>query len=296
MAALPPIQKLRLSCGIDLAYRSAGDRSQKALLLLHGFPSSSRTFRDLIEPISRAAFVVAPDLPGFGASDVLPNATFAGFADCIEELLEKLGVEQRFLYLHDFGAPVALQLAFRKPDLVGGLIIQNANAHQSGIGPQWNATKKFWSNPNAKNEEAATAHLTLEGTRDQYISGVPADVVAKIAPQVWQEDWRVMSLPGRMETQCSLIADYGKYVERFDEVTAYLKERRPPALLLWGRHDAFFDIAEVQSWLEDLPRMEAHILDGGHFLLETHAAQATDLILKFLEEASPPPRVILALP
>lgn len=296
MPNLPPLQKIRLSRGIDLAYRTAGDSDRKAILLLHGFPSSSRTFRDLIEPLSRSAFVVAPDLPGFGASDPLPKATFAGFADCIEELLTKLGVQERILYLHDFGAPVALQLALRKPDLVSGLVIQNANAHPSGFGPQWKATKKFWSSPTAENEGAATAHLTFGGTRDQYVSGVPADVAAKIDPAVWQEDWRVMSLPGRMETQRNLIADYGKYAEQFEEIAAYLKKHQPPALMLWGRHDAFFDIAEVQSWLEDLPRIEAHILDGGHFLLETHAAVATDLILKFLEAPAPPPRAILGLP
>lgn len=283
------LQKLRLSCGIDLAFRTAGDPSRKALLLLHGFPSSSRTFRDLIEPLSDAVFVVAPDLPGFGASDVLPEATFAGFADCIEELLAKLGVEQRYLYLHDFGAPVALQIAMRKPRLVSGLIIQNANAHRSGFGPAWKATKKLWSAPNAKNKAAATAHLTLEGTRDQYVSGVPADVAAKIDPQVWEEDWRVMTLPGRLEMQRRLVADYGNYAEQFGEIAAYLKEHQPPALMLWGRHDAFFHIAEVQSWLEDLPRIEAHILDGGHFLLETHAAMATDLMLKFLEDVTVAP-------
>ena len=289
MPNLPPLQKIRLSRGIDLAYHTAGDKIQKAILLLHGFPSSSRTFRDLIEPLSRSAFVVAPDLPGFGASTPLPKATFAGFADCIEELLAKLGVEQRFLYLHDFGAPVALHLALRAPQLVSGLIIQNANAHRSGFGPAWNATKKFWTAPNAENEAAATAHLTLEGTRDQYVSGVPADVAAKIDPQVWQEDWRVMSLPGRLETQRSLIADYGKYAEHFEEIAAYLKEHQPPALMLWGRHGAFFDIAEVQSWLEDLPRMEVHILDGGHFLLETHAAVVTQLMLRFMDDATAVP-------
>ncbi len=280
------IQKMRLSCGIDLAFRSAGDGNRSALVLLHGFPSSSRTFRDVIKPLSHSVFVVAPDLPGFGASDVLPKPTFAGFADCIDELLSRLNVEERFIYLHDFGAAVGLQLAMRAPQLVRGLIVQNANAHRSGFGSQWTDVLEFWSAPNARNEEAATAHLTLEGTRDQYVAGVPADVGARIDPQNWVEDWRVMCLPGRMETQRSLVADYAHYVAQFDDVVAYLKTHQPPALMLWGRHDAFFDIAEIQSWLRDLPRMEAHILDGGHFLLETHAARATALIQKFLEDAA----------
>jgi pimeloyl-ACP methyl ester carboxylesterase len=284
MSANPALQKMRLSSGIDLAFQTAGDSNQTAVVLLHGLPNSSRNFRDVIEPLSRSAFVVAPDLPGFGDSDVLPKATFSGFADCIEELLARLNVEERFIYLHDFGAPVGLQLAMRAPHLVRGLIIQNANAHQSGHGPQWAATKEFWSAPNARNEKAATAHLSLEGTRDTYIRGVPADIAARIDPRQWEEDWRVMCLPGRMETERSLLVDYGRYVEQFDDIAAYLKTPQPPAVMVWGRHDAFSDIAEIQSWLADLPRMEAHILDGGHMLLETHAARAAALIGKFLEE------------
>ncbi len=283
---MPDLQKIRLSRGINLAFRTAGDSNRSALVLLHGLPNSSRNFRDVIEPLSRSAFVVAPDLPGFGASDVLPKATFAGFADCIEELLSRLNVEDRFIYLHDFGAPVGFQLAMRAPHLVRGLIIQNANAHESGHGPGWAATKEFWAAPNAKNEKAATAHLSFEGTRDTYIRGVPADVAARMDPQQWEEDWRVMSLPGRMETQRSLLVDYGRYVAQFEDIAAYLKAHQPPALMVWGRHDPFFDIAEIQSWLEDLPRMEAHILDGPHLLLETHAAKAAALIQSFLESAA----------
>jgi pimeloyl-ACP methyl ester carboxylesterase len=277
---------MRLSSGIELAFLTAGDSNRSALVLLHGLPNSSRNFRDVIEPLSRSAFVVAPDLPGFGESDVLPEASFAGFADCIEELLSRLNVEERFIYLHDFGAPVGFQLAMRAPHLVRGLIIQNANAHESGHGPGWAATKEFWAAPNAENEKAATAHLTFEGTRGTYIAGVPDDVVARMDPRQWEEDWRVMSLPGRMETQRSLLVDYGRYVTQFDQIAAYLKAHQPPALTVWGRHDPFFDLAEVQSWLEDLPRMEAHILDGPHLLLETHAAKAAALIGEFVETAS----------
>ncbi len=282
----PALQTTRLSCGINLAFRSAGDSSRSALVLLHGLPNSSSNFRDVIEPLSRSVFVVAPDLPGFGASDPLPKATFAGFADCIEELLTRLGVKDRFIYLHDFGAPVGLQLAMRAPQLVRGLIIQNANAHESGMGPQWDATKKFWAEPNAVNEKAATTHLSLKGTRDTYLSGLPADIAARIDPRNWEEDWRVMCLPGRMKTQRDLLADYGRYAAQFGEIAAYLKAQQPPALMVWGRHEVYFDIAEIPSWLEDLPRMEAHILDGGHLLLETHAARAAELIQRFLEDVA----------
>jgi pimeloyl-ACP methyl ester carboxylesterase len=169
------------------------------------------------------------------------------------------------------------------PDLVLGLIIQNANAHRSGMGPAWEATQDFWANPNPDNEAKATAHLTFEGTRDQYVAGVPDDIAAQIPPESWEEDWRVMQRPGNMRTQRALIADYGNYVARFDEIADYLQHRQPRALMLWGRHDTFFDLAETLSWMQDLPRMEAHILDGGHFLLETHADRAASLIVDFLD-------------
>ena len=171
------------------------------------------------------------------------------------------------------------------PELVRGLIIQNANAHRTGFGPQW-ADTQAWSRPDHENESAATAHLTFEGVRDQYVAGVPVDVARRMSPAVWEEDWRVMSLPGRLATQRSLIADYGNYVARFDSIADHLRTHQPPALMVWGRHDAFFDLAETLSWIEDLPRMEAHILDGGHFLLETHARPAAALMRQFVEDTN----------
>lgn len=282
MILMPGIRKIRLSSGCELAVRTAGDASRPALVLLHGFPNSSRMFRDVIAPLSGSAYVVAPDLPGFGASDLPPEPSFDMLASSIEELLSRLDVGRRFLYLHDFGAPVALRLAMRAPELVEGLIIQNANAHRSGFGPPWADTLEFWAAPDARNEHAATAHLTLEGTRDQYVANVPPEIATRIDPTGWIEDWRIMCLPGRLDLQKALVADYARYVARFGEVADYLAKHQPRALLLWGRHDAFFDIAEVQSWLMDLPRMEAHVFDAGHLLLETHSRKAAELMLEFV--------------
>lgn len=275
-------QRLRLSGGTELSFTTAGEDSKPAVLLLHGFPSSARTFRDVVPELARAAYVIAPDLPGFGESDVLPAVSFAAFGEAISELLERLAIGPRYVYLHDFGAPVGFQIAMQAPEQVLGLIVQNANAHRTGFGPQWEGTLAYWSQPSPENEAAATAHLTLEGTRDQYLAGVPAEVAARIPAENWEEDWRVMRLPGRMATQRALIADYAQYVARFDAIAEYLARRQPPALMIWGRHDAFFDLAEILSWIKALPRMEAHILDGGHFLLETHAAQAASLMLDFI--------------
>jgi pimeloyl-ACP methyl ester carboxylesterase len=276
-------QRIRVSSGTELAFATAGDPSFPALLLLHGFPSSANTFRDVIGVLAEAAYVIAPDLPGFGASEPLQKPSFEAFGAVILELLAELRVGPRFIYLHDFGAPVGLHVAMQHPDSVLGLIVQNANAHRSGFGPQWSETLAYFSHPDAANEAAATAHLTYEGTRDQYIAGVPADVAARIAPEVWEEDFRVLSLPGRLQTQRALIADYGNYVARFEAIAAFLAEKQPPAVMVWGRHDAFFDLAETISWMQDLPRMEAHVLDGGHFLLETHAGPVAEILRRFIE-------------
>lgn len=275
-------RQIRLSGGTDLSFITAGDPSNPAMLLLHGFPSAARCFRDVVPLLSEVAYVVAPDLPGFGESDVLPTTSFAALAGAISELLEELGVGARFVYLHDFGAPVGLDIAMQEPEAVSGLIIQNANAHRTGFGPGWAQTLAFHSRPTPENETAAFAHLTFEGTRDQYIAGVPPDVAARISEQNWEEDWRVMCLPGRMEAQRTLIRDYGRYIERFDEIAELLNRWQPPSLMLWGRHDAFFDLDEMVSWMRDLPRMEAHIFDAGHFLLETHATEAGSLMADFI--------------
>lgn len=277
------MERVRLSTGTELSYTTAGEASKPVVLLMHGTPNSSRMFRDLAPALAQAAYVIAPDLPGHGESDVLPSVSFAAIGEAISELLDRLGIGPRFIYLHDWGTPVGLHIAMKAPEQVLGLVIQNANAHRSGWGPGWDATRAYWSQPTAENEAAVTAHLTLEGTRDTYISGVPPEVAARIPAEHWEEDWRVMNLPGHMDTQRALIADYGNYAARFGDIAKYLQRRQPPALMVWGRHDIYFELDEVLSWMRALPRMEAHILDAGHLLLETHAATAAALMLDFIE-------------
>lgn len=276
-------RRLRLSGGTELSFTTAGEASKPAVLLLHGTPNSARMFREVVPALAQAAYVVAPDLPGCGESDVLPAVSFAAIGQAISELLDRLAIGPRFIYLHDWGAPVGLQIAMQEPERVLGLIVQNANAHRTGWGPGWAATRAYWSQPNAENEAAVTAHLTFEGTRDTYISGVPSDVAERIPAEHWEEDWRVMNLPGHMDTQRALIADYAHYASRFDAIAKYLERWQPPALMVWGRHDIYFDLAEVLSWMRALPRMEAHVLDAGHLLLETHAAATVALMLDFIE-------------
>lgn len=275
-------QRLRLSGGTELSFFTAGEASRPAVLLLHGTPNSSRMFREVAPALAESAYVIAPDLPGHGESEVLPAVSFSAIGQAICELLDRLEIGPRFIYLHDWGAPVGLQIAMQAPGQVLGLIVQNANAHRTGWGPGWAAQLAYWSQPNAENEAAVTAHLTLAGTRDTYISGVPSDVAERIPAEHWQEDWRVMNLPGHMDTQRALIADYGSYAARFDAIARYLERWQPPALMMWGRHDIYFDLAEVLSWMRALPRMETHVLDAGHLLLETHAATAVSLMLDFI--------------
>ena len=280
-------QRFRLSGGTELSFITAGDASRPAVLLLHGFPGSADYFRDVVPELSQVAYVIAPDLPGFGESDVLPAPSFFAFGQAISELLDRLAVGQRYIYLHDFGAPAGFHIAMRAPEQVLGLIVQNANAHRTGLGPPWVPVMDYWSHPNPQNEAAATAHLTFEGVRNGYLGGMPPDVAARIPAEVWEADWRVMQLPGRMDTQRALVKDYGNYVARFDEIAGYLARRQPPSLMVWARHDPFFDLAEVLSWMQALPRMEAHVFDAGHKLLETHAAPAASLMVDFIRHTQP---------
>lgn len=281
---MPPLtrQRLRLSGGSELSFLTAGEPSNPPLLLVHGFPNAARMFETVMAELAREAYLIAPDLPGYGESEPLASPSLSGFGDAFLELLERLGVGARYLYVHDFGAAATLHIAMKAPELVRGLIIQNANAHRTGFGTLWENSLEFWANPTPENTAEVMSVLSLKGMRDQYVMGVPPDIAEQIPAAEWEEDWRVMNLPGRMDTQRVLLRDYGRYAERFDEIAEYLKQRQPPALMLWGRHDAFFDIAETLSWLQDLPRMEAHIFDGGHLLLETHSAVAAPLIGAFI--------------
>lgn len=277
----PELARLEIE-GAEMAVRLAGDREKPTLLLIHGLPNSSEYFRNVIGPLSRDCFVVAPDLPGFGGSEPVEQPSFSRFADMIDGLLARLEVASFYLYLHDFGAAAGLHLATRAPRRIRGLIVQNANAHESGMGPQWVPVRAYWADPTPEREAEATAFLTLEGTRDQYVGGVPEDIAARIDPMLWKEDWRIMSLPGRIETQRALVLDNRHHVARFGEIANYLARWQPPAMMLWGRHDIFFEIEETLSWMKALPRMEVHVLDGPHLLLETHAAECAALMSAFV--------------
>ncbi|NRQ32591.1 alpha/beta hydrolase [Nonomuraea sp. NN258] len=276
--------------GLDVFYREAGTPDKPCVLLLHGFPSSSHSFRDVLAPLARVSRVIAPDLPGFGFS-AAPGVdeydyTFANLADTVEAFLKRLGVEEFFVYLHDFGAPVGYHLATRRPERVLGIIVQNGNAHEDGLGGQWDTARAYWADPSEANRARLPEWLNFEGTREQYLGGLPERVRLLQPPEPWHLDWARMSRPGNLEAQFRLFTDYAAHVARFGELTDYHLTHQPPCLLLWGRHDPFFDLAEIMGYARELDRLEMHVYDAGHLLLETHAAECAAQLAAFVADVT----------
>jgi pimeloyl-ACP methyl ester carboxylesterase len=273
--------------GLRIFYREAGPpNSPVTAVLLHGFPSSSHMFRHIIAPLADEGIrVVAPDMPGFGLSS-LPRPgddyTFAWIADIIEEWLTQLGITDKILYLHDFGAAVGYHLATRSPSTVSGLIVQNGNAHDDGLGEQWDACRDYWADPTEANKSRIEPWLTYEGTKHQYLWDLPDRLAALVPPETAELDWLSISRGHGLEAQWDLFTDYRAHVARFPEVQDYHRTLRPPTLILWGVHDPYFDLEEVLAYHRDLPTAETHLLDAGHYLLETHSEEALALIKPFI--------------
>ena len=272
--------------GLELFFREAGRPGGPTVLLLHGFPSSSHTFREVMPVLADAAYVIAPDLPGFGMSSSPTvdeyDYSFDNVSRTVEDLLDQLAVERFFVYLHDFGAPVGYHLATRYPERIRGLIVQSGNAHDDGLGEQWDSARAYWADPTEGRRAALPDWLNFAGTRDQYLAGLPERLRTLHPPESWHLDWARMRRPGNLDAQFALFRDYAGHVARFDEIAGYHRAHQPPALVLWGRRDAYFDVGEVLAYHRALDRMDAHLYDGGHFLLETHAAECAALMRAFV--------------
>lgn len=273
--------------GVNLFYREAGRPDAPGVLLLHGQPCSSYFFREVISPLAEVARVVAPDLPGFGFTEAPDDYeyTFEAMARTIDALTQEIGLEQFFPYVHDFGAPVAYYLALARPDRVLGLIIQNGNAHEEGLGPDWDANKAYWADPTPANRAKLPEWLNFEGVRHTYVGDIPDRLKPQVAPEGWHLDWERMSRPGLVEIQFRIFADYGRYVARFPDISAYHREHQPRSLLLWGRHDPYFEVEEVLAYSRELDRLDMHIFDGAHLLLETHSQECAALMREFILNA-----------
>jgi pimeloyl-ACP methyl ester carboxylesterase len=266
--------------GVEVFYREAGPAGAPTLLLLHGFPTSSAQFQPLIDRLAGRFHLIAPDDPGFGYTQ--PGAltfTFDALADVIDGFTTALGLEHVALYLFDFGAPVGFRLATRHPERVDALIIQNANAYEQGIGPALAGLAPYWEDRQAA-EPAVRGFLTLEGTRSQYLDGVPDP--ARVDPDAYTLDQHFLDLPGRDRVMLDLIYDYPSNLALYPAWHAYLREHRPPTLITWGANDQHFVADGARAYLTDVPDAELHLLDTGHFALATHVDEVAELISAFL--------------
>ncbi len=272
--------------GVNIFYREAGEPKNPAVLLLHGFPTSSIMFKNLMVALAENYYLVAPDFPGFGFSDFPePTAfkyTFNNISSFIGSWLEKININSYVIYLHDYGCPVGLQLCLKNPEKIKGLIVQSGNAYEQGLGPEWNETKDYWENPTEEKKKKVAAFLSEEGVKMQYTAGIPDDLLSRISPESWIVDWHQMQRPGNREMQFELNCDYRNHIFMFPEYHKYFRKYQPPALIIWGKHDAFFNFIETDRYKEDLPNAQVHILNGGHMALETNFDKCMDLISGFL--------------
>jgi pimeloyl-ACP methyl ester carboxylesterase len=269
--------------GLSIFYREAGDPSHPSLVLLHGFPSSSVMFRDLIPRLADRFHLIAPDYPGFGRSDAPPPSAFRYTFDRLTEVVDRFLEQQRIvryaLYLQDYGGPVGFRLALAHPERVRALIIQNAVAHEQGLSDLWGPRKAFWAD-RAAHEAAVRANLlSFEATRQRHVGRSPHP--ERIDPETWESEYALLTRPGMVDIQLELFHDYRTNVASYPKWQAYLRDVRPPTLVVWGKHDLSFTVAGAVAYGEDLPEAEVHLLDAGHFALDEAAPEIAELIRSF---------------
>lgn len=274
--------------GIEIFYREAGAAAAPTLLLLHGFPSSSHQYRNLIPLLSHKYHIVAPDLPGFGFTDV-PNSrnyiyNFDNIATTVEAFLDVLNIKKFSVYIFDYGAPTGLRLALRRPEAIQAIFTQNGNAYEEGLGADfWGQLKPLWETNSQENRAAvAKATLTLEATKWQYENGSQVSV----APEAPYLDFALMSRPGNDQIQLDLFYDYQFNLKLYPDFHQYFRKSQVPLLAVWGKNDVIFVPAGAEAFKRDLPNAEVHLLDTGHFAVETNTADIANFMLKFLEKNS----------
>jgi pimeloyl-ACP methyl ester carboxylesterase len=271
--------------GDRLFYREAGPKDAPVVLLLHGFPTSSHMFRNLIPALAERYHVVAPDLPGFGFSDV-PDPrgfryTFDHLAEVIGLFIERIGLERYAIYVFDYGAPVGFRLALQHPERITAIITQNGNAYEEGLSEGWNPIQKYWKHPTRENRAALSAFLTPEATKWQYLHGVHDETL--VAPEAYMLDSALLARPGVDEIQLDLFLDYATNVTLYPKFQQYFRAARPPLLAVWGKNDPFFLPQGAEAFKRDNPAAEVHFCDTGHFALETHHQEIAATIMNFLD-------------
>ena len=269
---------------LKLFYREAGEKGAPKLLLLHGFPSAGHMFRDLIPRLADRFHIVAPDLPGFGQSDMLARGMFAYTFDHIAEVIDRftevIGLTRFAIYVFDYGAPTGLRIAAKHPERITAIISQNGNAYEEGLSDGWNPIRAYWQEASPKNREALRAFLKPETTVWQYTHGV-ADAT-KVSPDGYSLDNFYLARPGADEVQLDLFADYKSNVALYPAFQNYFRTHKPPLLAVWGKNDPFFLPQGAEAFKRDIPDATVRFFDTGHFALETHAAEIASAIRDFL--------------
>jgi pimeloyl-ACP methyl ester carboxylesterase len=276
--------------GQRLFYREAGPADGPAVVLLHAFPASSFMFRDLIPRLAGRYRVIAPDHLGFGLSDAPPagqfSYTFDAMADLTDGLLGQLGVTRYAMYVQDYGAPVGWRLALADPDAISAIITQNGNGYEAGFVEEfWKPVREYWQDPGPQTEAAIRQALTLDAVRWQYLHGVPDESL--VSPDTWRHDFARLSRPGNDLVQLALFADYATNLPLYPKLHAYLRDSKVPLLAVWGRNDPIFAPEGALAFAADAPGAEICLLDGGHFLLESHLDAVAGHVRGFLERALP---------
>jgi pimeloyl-ACP methyl ester carboxylesterase len=271
--------------GLSIFYREAGRPEAPSLLLLHGFPSSSRMYEPLLTRLGAWFHLIAPDYPGFGHSDA-PDAkdfsyTFDHIAAVMEHFTEALGLKRYALYLQDYGGPVGFRLALAHPERVEALIIQNAVAHEDGLGPLWQTRRDYWANRAANEAALRQNFLSFAATRQRHVGSNPN--VENLNPDRWSDEFAFLSRPGQADIQSDLFYDYRTNVASYPAWQAWLKQHQPRTLVVWGKYDPSFQVAEAEAYRRDVPDAEVHILDGGHFALDDKPEEIAVLVRGFLE-------------
>jgi len=272
--------------GVEVFYRTAGAPDAPAILLLHGFPTSSFMFRELMPRLADKFHLIAPDLPGFGFTEVPENRnytySFDSLAKTIASFTDALGLSRYAIYVFDYGAPTGFRLAMARPKHITAVISQNGNAYEEGLGESWAPIRQLWAAPTQENREALrTSILTLEGTRWQYTHGVQNP--DSIAPESYTLDAALLERPGNKEIQLDLFQDYASNIALYPKFQDYFRSSRPPLLAIWGKNDPFFLPAGAQAFKRDLPNARVDLINTGHFALETHVSEITEAIREFLQ-------------
>lgn len=270
---------------IDIFYRMAGQQDNPAILLLHGFPSSSHMFRDLMPLLAKDFYVVAPDFPGFGQTKAPGREefeySFEHITQIIDKFVEKIGLARYALYVFDYGAPIGFRLAMRHPGRITAIVSQNGNAYREGLGKKWAEREKYWAAPTSEGRKKFSMAYAPETIIGQYTFGTPEGTVS---PDGYTLDIAYLSLPERDEIQNDLILDYRTNVALYPEFQKYLRDNQPPLLAVWGKNDPSFIPAGAEAFKKDLPEAEIHFVDSGHFALESHVESIASIMITFLKK------------